>query len=546
MKRTDYKTHFTKRFSAFMLVVVFTGSTLVACNKDVLKETPLAFMNVESTLTNKAGFESALTALHIAVRDLYFNPDGPRMHSMQLGTDVAINGDPSVADFVNYTTWLTPAATTQTVNENWDWAYTKVIPRANTIIEYANKPNVTWAGDAEKNAVIAEARFFRAFAYNWLAKLYGGVPIVDKVYTEDKRDFVRATRQEVWDFARQDLEFASQWLPVTAPLKGRIAKGAADHLLAEVYISLNQYDKAIESANKVINGPYKLMISRFGNFTSQPGDVYSDLFKDNNQNLDANKETIWAIQMEYQTAGGVPPIASGGNTTLRAWGNRYWNLKDPDGKAGMVVADSLGRGVGWVRATNYFFYDVWNEDPSDMRNSRNNIRRDFYFNNPASRFVGQKVDPNNPKADTTWDYYPTIRKIEGLSLAGATYGRTFKDHYIMRLAETYLLRAEAYLRKGDLQKAADDINVVRSRASAKPVTADRVTIDYILDERARELIIEEPRRLTLSRMGKLVERVKKYNPRSASGILPRHELYPIPQKVIDVNSGAEIKQNPDY
>lgn len=116
----------------------------------------------------------------------------------------------------------------------------------------------------------------------------------------------------------------------------------------------------------------------------------------------------------------------------------------------------------------------------------------------------------------------------------------------MRVAETYLLRAEAYLRKGDQQKAADDINVVRNRAAAKPVTAARVDIDYILDERARELIIEEPRRLTLSRMGKLVERVKKYNPRSAAGIQPFHELYPIPQKIIDANSGAKMEQNPGY
>lgn len=527
-------------------MALLTGSLLLACSKSYLKETPLAFMNVESTLTNKAGFESAITALHIAARDLYFNPDGPRMHSMQLGTDVAMNGDPSVADFVNYTTWLTPAATTQTVNELWDWGYTKMIPRANTIIEYADKPQAVWASEAEKAAIVAEARFFRAWTYNFLAKLYGGVPVVDKVYTEDKRDFVRATRQQVWDFARQDLEYASQWLPVTTAQKGRIVKGAADHLLAEVYISLGQYDKAIASATAVINGPYKIMTSRFGNYSTVAGDVYSDLFKDNNQNLAANTETIWAVQFEYATPGGITTNASGGNATLRAWGNRYWNLKDPDGKAGMVVADSLGRGVGWVRGTNYFFYDVWNEDPNDMRNSRNNIRRDFYFNNPASRFLGLKVDPNNPKADTAFDYYPTIRKIEGLSLAGASYGRTFKEHYVMRLAETYLLRAEAYLRKGDLQKAADDINVVRSRAAAKAVTAARVDLDYILDERARELIIEEPRRLTLSRMGKLVERVKKYNPRSAAGIQPYHELYPIPQKIIDANSGAKMEQNAGY
>lgn len=545
MKRTNDKLNFPNKFSKSLFAVAIICGTFTACNKDKLKETPLAFMNVESTLTNKAGFESAITALHISARDLYFNPDGSRMHSMHLGTDVAANGDPGVVDFVNYPTWLTPNQ--RTVDENWDWAYLRIIPRANTIIEYADKPTVTWTSEAEKNAILAEARFFRAFAYNWLAKLYGGVPIVDKVYTEDKRDFVRSSRQEVWDFVRKDLEFASQWLPVNAPLKGRIAKGAADHLLAEVYISLGQFDKAIESATKVISGsPYKLMTSRFGNFTSSPGDVYSDLFKDNNQNLNANTETIWAVQLEFQTPGGVPAMSFAGNTLLRAWGNRYWNLRDPEGKAGMVVIDSLGRGVGWVRPTSYFSYAIWNEDPNDIRNSPHNIRREFYYNNPASKYLGQKVDPVTTKADTMYDYYPTIRKIEGLSLAGASFGRTFKEHYVMRLAETYLLRAEAYFRKGDLQKAADDINVIRNRAKAKPITADKVNIDFILDERARELIIEEPRRLTLSRMGKLVERVKLYNHRSGSSIQAHHELYPIPQKVIDANSGAKLQQNPNY
>jgi hypothetical protein len=211
----------------------------------------------------------------------------------------------------------------------------------------------------------------------------------------------------------------------------------------------------------------------------------------------------------------------------------------------MVVADSLGRGVGWVRGTNFLYYNIW-DDPNDMRTSANNIRREFYFNNPASAFVGQKVNRNNPVPDTAWDYYPTIRKIEGESLAGASYGRTFKEHYMMRLAETYLLRAEAWLRKNEKQKAADDINVVRARAHATPVAADDVDLDYILDERARELMIEELRRLTLSRVGKLVERVRAFNPKSGASIQDHHEQFPIPQDVIDANSGAELGQNEGY
>ncbi|HYH57487.1 MAG TPA: RagB/SusD family nutrient uptake outer membrane protein, partial [Anseongella sp.] len=129
---------------------------------------------------------------------------------------------------------------------------------------------------------------------------------------------------------------------------------------------------------------------------------------------------------------------------------------------------------------------------------------------------------------------------------GTNYGRSFKDTYIMRLAETYLLRAEAYFLSGDLQSAANDINAVRTRAGAGQVTPAEVDLDYILDERARELIIEENRRLTLSRTGKLVERAREYNPQSGGSIQDHHHLFPIPQSSIDANIDAELEQNEGY
>ncbi len=118
--------------------------------------------------------------------------------------------------------------------------------------------------------------------------------------------------------------------------------------------------------------------------------------------------------------------------------------------------------------------------------------------------------------------------------------------YQIRLPETLLLRAEAYLLKGNTAQAAADINLIRNRAKAKPVTPAEVTLDYILDERARELIFEEDRRITLSRMGKLVERVKKYNPLNSPNIQPFHALFPIPFSEIEANKDAKLEQNPGY
>src|SRR5690606_11020457 len=119
-------------------------------------------------------------------------------------------------------------------------------------------------------------------------------------------------------------------------------------------------------------------------------------------------------------------------------------------------------------------------------------------------------------------------------------GSTFKDLMVFRLAETYLLRAEAYWRKGDLSNAVSDINEVRMRAGAAPATQDMIDIDFILDERARELTIEEPRRRTLVRTNTLLERVRKYNDKASTrnSIQDHHRLFPIPLKAIDANIGG--------
>src|SRR5690606_28101986 len=107
--------------------------------------------------------------------------------------------------------------------------------------------------------------------------------------------------------------------------------------------------------------------------------------------------------------------------------------------------------------------------------------------------------------------YPYSTKVDGKPLNGNnTSRRTAKDIMVFRLAETYLLRAEAHLKNGDPDLATADINVARARAQAEPVDPADVDMDYTLDERLRALLVEEPRRRTLIRTGKLVGRVRKY------------------------------------
>lgn len=527
-----------------ILLVCFTA-LFYSCAPD-LEEVPMSQLNADNTLISKTGFESYLTGLVWCAREEYSQNDNNFFITNFPGTDVAEDAGAEYYTYRNWVSYLTP--NTPEVKTNWVWAYTKMIPLANNIIVYANKPELSgiWASESEKNAIIAEARFFRAYTYNFLANLYGGVPLVDSLLNAPKYDYVRASREEVYKFAKSDLEFASKWLPTTQSQKGRIVKAAADHLLTEVNISLGLYDEAIASANAVIeSGLYHLMTTRFGSSSSKPGDVFSDLFKTGNFNISDNKEAIYVWQIDANTPGGAGSV--GGNQSVRNCGPFQTKIVSPDGYANLAT-DELGRGVGRVRGTVYSLYTIW-DDPNDIRNSEYNMRRKFYYNNPSSTYYGKEIPTPTAAEDTLRRLYAYPRKIEGTPWNNNNRsGQTSNDVYVYRLAETYLLRAEAYFRKNQYQKAADDINIVRARANAKPITSSQVSLDYILDERARELFLEEPRRRTLIRMGVLVERVKKYGlmPSWRNTIQDYQNLWPIPQSAIDANLANDLGQNPGY
>jgi hypothetical protein len=225
------------------------------------------------------------------------------------------------------------------------------------------------------------------------------------------------------------------------------------------------------------------------------------------------------------------------------------------------ISDSLGRGVAWSRPTNYAAYTIWQSDwKNDIRNAKHNIKRDFYYDSPTSTYHKKKIDLTNAfykkelSKDTNNLIFPYLMKhvspfkwFTDLDLRGA--GFNHKDVYAIRVAETILLRAEAYVRLGKTAEAAADINLIRNRANAKPIVAGQATLDYICDERARELWGEEQRRISLHRMGKLVENTRKYNSNPyypGLNIQDYNDLFPIPQKAIDNNIGAVIEQNPGY
>jgi hypothetical protein len=564
---------FIKKIRVKALVAALLCLSVSGCKDSFLDEVPLDRFSPENLLVDEAGFEAATVALYQASREEHVL-GGVNFDYMNLGTDVSVWGRPDSRGFKDYTLLNSQF---DPVNTYWDWAYKNMIRQCNLILDNINKPDVTLSA-AAKASFAGQAKFFRAYAYNVLATLYGGVPIVDSQISEPKFDFQRATKLEVLKFIQKDLEEAVADLPAVAgESNGRIYKAAAYHLLAEVYISLamesndaSYYDKSIAAASSVIDGTagkYQLMTQRFGDLT-RPGDVFSDLFWTNQQNRSSgNLEVIWSWQFESFTIGGgtgAGPTTFAGNQQIRLWAPEYDRIRTPNSVSN-ISSDSLQRGIGVMIPTNYFKYDIWKLDPKDMRNSRYNIRREFYYNNPADPvYYGKKILTKKDSQgrlvvalengtlttqilDTTRQYHPWIRKIDGDPYNDdVTAGKTGNDIIVMRLAETYLLRAEAYMRKGNKTLAAADLNTIRSRAKATLITENDVTVDFLLDERARELIIEEPRRRTLVRMGVLYDRVRKYNPSSAATVKPHNNLWPIPLKVIDSNTGSKLEQNPGY
>ncbi|HWR99709.1 MAG TPA: RagB/SusD family nutrient uptake outer membrane protein, partial [Prolixibacteraceae bacterium] len=414
--------------------------------------------------------------------------------------------------------------------------------------------------------------FFRAYAYRMLVSFYGDVPLITEPTKTAKTDYTRAPKAEIYKLMEEDLIFAAANLPARGKEEapGRITQAAAGHYLTELYITEGKFQQAADAATKVIDGAgYALMTKRFGSTRDVfgKGDVFLDLFAYGNHNLSENKEGIWVLQYE--------PLVTGGYTFPgdRAFGPAYFRMGNtPDGKTAFRgelyngsytgYSDTLGRPVSWIKPTNYLAYDIWRSDwNNDMRNAGHHIKRNFYYDNPASAYNKKKIDfslypagTRDPLKDTCQYIYPYFLKhsdplhhFTEPNRSGG--GWTHKDYYVVRLAETILLRAEAYIGLGKKDLAAADINAIRSRANATPVSVANVTLDYLLDERARELYAEEWRPITLRRTGKLLERVRKYNNNPvfpACNIQDHNVLFPIPQNQIDLNIDATMAQNPGY
>jgi len=564
--------------TAGLLAAMTAMCTLSSCNETkFLEEEPLAIYAAENSLVTVSDFQAAVNMLYRRIGQMMIYTVDDGFFALYHGTDLGYCT--AAVDRLN-TYKATMIPTSGIPNFIWSHCYF-MVNQANLILTRIENAEMS---ASDKNTFRGEALFFRAFGYRFMANLFGGVPIITEEISSPRRDYVRASRAETYTQAKNDLTEAISLLGnIDAVKDGKVSKQIAQHFLAEVNIALGDYDGAINAASSAIDYPAcKLMTERFGTKLGEPGDVYSDLFKTGNQNRSSgNTESLWVFQYDYL------------NSASSALGVDQWSWKmNPfyqnisitvDGVTTTafkgVTAEKGGRSVAWMAPTEHVVWEIWEYDNNDMRVSEYNVSRDLQIDNDASPAVGKWYVADGFSVNATRrQWFPFVMwkvcgdipedfwqkdsngnpllTVYGEHLVTNNGNSTFRDMYLARLAETYLLRAEAKLAKGDKSGAAADINVLHSRAKSKLAEASEIDIDYILDERLRELYYEETRMVTLCRLGKLVDRNRRYNVSytdptgtyecAGTSIEDYHNLWPIPYGEIERNTGAVLEQNPGY
>jgi hypothetical protein len=505
-----------------------------------LKENPITGIT-SGYYASPVGFDAALNATYSGLHRFYARQGGFAV--TVFGTDEFTRGaDGNYKYFNDYTPDLNGDA--QYIREDWDFLY-QSINSANTVISRA--PNVALT-DAVRAQKVAEAKFLRAVFYFNLVRLYGDVPLQLEETTSPSTEATRTPVAQVYDAIIADLQAAEGVLPATQSQYGRATKGAAQHMLALVYLTrakTGDMALAAAKAQAVIADPQYGLLP-----------VWKDLWDIKNER---NKEVVFAVQYTVD-----PLLADGGNS-----GHLYFTMAY-ELFPGMARDIPYGRAFKRFRPTTWLlnlfdrtkdsryqdgFQSVWLANRTSTTPKLSVGDTSVFMpgvNVPTSDSSTHRYTTLSPK-DYTDAAYPTLIKfLDGTRLAlNDTAGG--KDFYVGRLAETYLIAAEALYRDGKPAQALPYVNAVRERA-AKPgvvpatmdVTVADLSIDFFLDERSRELAGEQMRWFDLVRTGKLVERVKLYNPQAAVAIKACHVLRPIPTTQIERTTGAKFPQNSCY
>ena len=507
----------------FLLTAGFTSAVLIGCKKDFLDVTPQGQITEDAAASDPNIAQKLVVGVYTR---LYQGGFDANVHGIiySFATDVASDDAdkgstasdqaPSGLAFDEFNTELN--GNNFYVDRLWA-GYYNGISSTNQAIRSLNKATFD---DAIKRTLTGEVRFLRGYFYFNLVRLFGGVPKVLRV-PESNADgntnefTTRAPKDSIYAAIVADLQYAVDNLPMKGEANtqiGRANKGAAQSLLAKVYLYMKNYQKAYELSRAVImSGKYNLLPNYSQNFQSKQ--------------YDNNIESIFEIQ-------------TGVNNDCNAAIPQYSVAMGPRvGGAGGWRDLGFGLNTPSQNLANAF-------EPGDLRKDATII------------FVHPTLHSNGDTGTMLWDGFrvPTKDSVENDRYNYKAYFGRLKDSYcpdkgtdylpknlkILRYAEVLLINAEAAVMSGHTSDAVTNLSKIRQRANLSPLAA--VTQQDVWKERRVELAMEQDRFFDIVRQGRAGILLRAQGKQFKDGI---NEIFPIPQTQIDL-SGGKLIQNPGY
>lgn len=536
--KTIYKMHYLIRGVFTLCILLFFAS----CEKDFLKDELQSDISVDFLFSSPEGLESAVVGLYTLNRQIYedkdFNGANPLILQAKSDLAVGVTGEVSLYSRLLWGFSLGDFGTSTGINKYWIHYY-KIVDRCNAVIQGAE--NLNGIDETRKNQILAEAKCMRANAFFSLYRLFNNIFVTTVPTTAENVFDVpqdKSSKEEIFALLKSDLDFAIENLEYTTPQFGRFTKGAARHIRAKVAMWEEDWTEAAIQADAVIeSGNHSLVPTTREVFT---GDL-------------THSETLFASIFARETIGG------GGEHILN------WNIVSESASAPGIVqsVENGGAGVGFLSLNDYMI-DLLNQDVNDDRKNGSYYIFEYLYNDeatlPGGKSIGNPLDlyVNDPTDQNQFMLYYRRQNPGVIKFLDENSEPTDRSHYknvmVYRLAETYLIGAEAHMMLGDDTKALQYVNAVRNRANAASITT--INLQSILDERARELAFEGQRWFTLKRTGKLFEFLidhmnndnlnESYPEGNPKDILRNYmQNWPIPQQQIEL-LGPNYPQNDGY
>ncbi|MER3319945.1 MAG: RagB/SusD family nutrient uptake outer membrane protein [Allomuricauda sp.] len=524
------------------LAILLVLAAFTSCEKDLLEDELLSDTSVDFLYSNPEGLENAVVGLYTLNRNIYqdlsLNGTYPLIPQAKSDLGVGITGEVSLYSRLLWGASLGDFGTTSGINAHWVHYY-RIVDRANAIIQGAE--NLEDIEESRRNQILAEAKCMRANSFFTLYRMFNNIFITTEPTTPENAFDVpqdKSSEEEIFSLLRSDLDFAIANLDYAPSQFGRWGQGAARHLRAKVAMWENDWTEAAAQADALINsGSHSL--------TPSTAEVFAGELN--------HSETLFAINFERQTIGG-------GSPHIMNW-NMVSSYADAPGLIQSI--ENGGAGAGFI-SLNQYTIDLLNEDPNDDRKNNTYYIFEYAYNDetalPAGKELGDPLDlyENSETDQNEFMLYYRRQNPGILKFFDETVEPTDRNHFknimIYRLAETYLIGAEAYMMLNNSAKALEYLNAVRTRANAAPVNS--IDLETILEERARELAFEGQRWFTLKRTGLLFDYLldhmnndnmnESYPEGNPKDILREYmQNWPIPQQQMDL-LGPNYPQNDGY